>query len=221
MVWGFRPQDWPSTGVLLLQRLHTRKDPRTVFWKRRLHPVELELKDTEDQGDHCVLGTQRPEFQRQGTPHQYPHDLIPMVQCHLTTSTLLGHKRDRTSHLPIFWDSKRPLVNRDTLALPLKEGGFNIPRLETKIQALRVNTIKRLLSGEQAHWKSFTAHFFSISNIRPGKLALAMDYKTDQIDWNIPAFHKELLSAWHKYAPIRPAQIYPSLLLMSLSNLST
>ncbi|CAH3044731.1 unnamed protein product [Pocillopora meandrina] len=141
-----------------------------------------------------------------------------MVQCHLTTSTLLGHKRDRTSHLPIFWDSKRPLVNRDTLALPLKEGGFNIPRLETKIQALRINTIKRLLSGEQAHWKSFTAHFFSISNIRPGKLALAMDYKTDQIDWNIPAFHKELLSAWHKYAPIRPAQIYPSLLLMSLKN---
>ena len=45
-----------------------------------------------------------------------------------------------------FWSNKHPLVNREFLALRLKEGGFNIPRLETKVRAFRLNTIRRLLS---------------------------------------------------------------------------
>lgn len=36
----------------------------------------------------------------------------------------------------IFWCNKHPLVNQEVLALPLKEGGFNIPRLETKSPSL-------------------------------------------------------------------------------------
>ena len=50
-----------------------------------------------------------------------------------------------------FWKNKHPLVNRDILALHLSEGGFNIPRLKTKIQAFRMNTLKRLLTTEDAH----------------------------------------------------------------------
>ena len=41
-----------------------------------------------------------------------------------------------------FWNYKRHCVNKDILALPLKEGGFNIPRLKTKMQALRLNTLR-------------------------------------------------------------------------------
>ena len=50
-----------------------------------------------------------------------------------------------------FWSKKHPLVNQKLMALPLKEGGFNIPRLEIKVQAFRLNTIRRLLSSEDAH----------------------------------------------------------------------
>ena len=58
-----------------------------------------------------------------------------------------------------FSKNKHPLVNRDILALPLREGGFNIPQLETKIQAFRLNSLRRLLTKEDAHWTHFTAYF--------------------------------------------------------------
>ena len=95
-----------------------------------------------------------------------------------------------------FWSGKKPLVNRDILALPLKEGGFNIARLDSKIQALRLNTLRRMLTGEEAHWKHFTAYFLRVSGMSLGKLTLALDYRPRDIDNDIPSFHKELLTAW-------------------------
>ena len=102
-----------------------------------------------------------------------------------------------------FWNNKHPLVNRDILALPLKEGGFNIPRLETRIQAFRLNTLRRLLSDEEAHWKHFTSHFLRISNLHLGKMTLIMDYPLHRINRDIPPFHKELLTAWHRHKILR------------------
>ena len=98
-----------------------------------------------------------------------------------------------------FWNYKHPLVNRNILALPLGEGGFNIPLLQTRIHAFRLTTLKRLLSGEDAHWKHFTAYFLRVANMKLGKMTLVLDYSPQRIDRDIPAFHKELLMAWHKH----------------------
>ena len=100
-----------------------------------------------------------------------------------------------------FWDNKRPLVSRDILSLPLTEGGFNIPRIATKIQALRINTIRRLLEPECAHWKSFTAYFLRLTNMPLGKLTLSLDYTPQHIDARLPLYHRDLLLAWHKHSP--------------------
>ena len=81
------------------------------------------------------------------------------------------------------------------MALPLKEGGFNVARLHIKIHALRLNTLRRLLTGEDANWKYFTAYFLGVSGMRLGKLTLALDFHPRDIDRDIPAFHKELLTA--------------------------
>ena len=94
------------------------------------------------------------------------------------------------------WNGKRPLINRDILALPLAEGGLNIPRLATKIQALRLNTIRRLLSHEQAHWKYLTSHFLRLSHMATGKHTLALEFNVQHIDPSILHFHKDLLTAW-------------------------
>ena len=94
------------------------------------------------------------------------------------------------------WNGKRPLINRDILALPLAEGGLNIPRLPTKIQALRLNKIRRLLSHEQAHWKYLTSHFLRLSHMPTGKHTLALKFNVQHIDPSIPHFHKDLLTAW-------------------------
>ena len=93
-------------------------------------------------------------------------DLIPLVQCHLTTGTLLGHKENWTSHIPTFLRQQMaPGKQRHTWP-PFQRGRFQHPLPWNK--AFCINTIKSLLSGKQAHWKSFTSYFFFISNIRPG-----------------------------------------------------
>ena len=84
-----------------------------------------------------------------------------------------------------FWSGKTPLVNRDILALPLKEGGFNIARLNSKIQELRLNTLRRMLIGKEAHWKHFIAYLLRVSGMSLGKLTLALDYKMRDIDYDI------------------------------------
>lgn len=98
-----------------------------------------------------------------------------------------------------FWSYKRHLVNKDILALPVQHGGFNIPRIKTKIQSLRLNTLRRLLSAEDAHWKHFVTHFFRISHMNLGKLSLVLDFSTRQIGRDVPIFHKELLLAWQEH----------------------
>ena len=101
-----------------------------------------------------------------------------------------------------FWDSKKPLTTRDILALPLSEGGFNVHRIQTKMYALRLNTLRRLISPEPAHWKHFMAHFLRLTNLNLGLHTLTLDYKTQHIDPTIPPYHRELLIAWNKYSPL-------------------
>ena len=80
-----------------------------------------------------------------------------------------------------FWNKKAPLLNRDILALPCSKGGFNIHRIKTKIQALRINTQKRLLEPEITPWKKLTEYCLSVSNTKQGKMCLAQEYTLNQI----------------------------------------
>lgn len=98
-----------------------------------------------------------------------------------------------------FWNYKSHLTTKNILTLLLKEGGFNIPRLGTKILSLRLNTLRRLLSEEKAHWKYFTSYFLRTSNVHLGKMSLTLDYSLQRIDRDIPSFHKELLTTWHRH----------------------
>ena len=129
----------------------------------------------------------------------------------LLTSTLWYHTTNislpvwaindiKTQIYNFLWNNKRPLLTRDLLSLPLSEGGLNIPRIATKIQALRINTVRRLLDAEQAHWKYFTSHFLHLSNMDTGKHTLCLSYTIQQIDRTIPTFHKELRTSWLRHS---------------------
>ena len=98
-----------------------------------------------------------------------------------------------------FWSYKRYLVNKDILAPAVQHGGFNIHKIKTKIQSLRLNTLRRLLSAEDAQWKHFVTRFFRISHMNLGKLSLVLDFSTRPIGRDMPIFHKELLLAWQQY----------------------
>ena len=96
-----------------------------------------------------------------------------------------------------FWSYKRHLVN--ILALPLNSGGFNIPRLQTKIEAFRL-----LPYEDFCQMKTHTGNtLWHISHIRLCKLNLVLGYSPRQIDRDIPTFHKELLFAREKHKHLR------------------
>ena len=55
---------------------------------------------------------------------------------------------------------------------------MNIPLLQTRIYAFRLNTLKRLLSVVDAHWKYFTAYFLRVANTKLGKMTVVLDYSS-------------------------------------------
>jgi len=74
-----------------------------------------------------------------------------------------------------FWNYKHPLVSREILALPLGEGGLNIPLLETRIHAFRLSALKRLLSEGVARSRHFVACFLCVAGMGLGGMALDLD----------------------------------------------
>ena len=68
--------------------------------------------------------------------------------------------------------------------------------------ALHLNTLRRLISPEPAHWKHFMAHFLRLTHLNLGLHTLTLAYKTQDIDPTIPPYHRELLIAWNKYSPL-------------------
>ena len=49
--------------------------------------------------------------------------------------------------------------------------------------------------------KPFTAFFLGVSGTQLGKLTLALNFNPQDINHNLPPFHKKLLSAWLKHKP--------------------
>ena len=75
--------------------------------------------------------------------------------------------------------------------------------------ALRLNTLRRLISPEPAHWKHFMAHFLRLTHLNLGLHTLTLDYKIQDIDPTTPPYHRELLIAWHKYSPLCTRHLDP------------
>ena len=82
-----------------------------------------------------------------------------------------------TAIYDFYWNYKNPLTTHDLITLPLSQGGLNVHRIQTKLFALRLNTLHCLLDPEPAHWKQFTSHFLSLNNLRLGKLNLVLQFQ--------------------------------------------
>ena len=122
-----------------------------------------------------------------------------------------------TAIYDFFWNYKRPLTTCTLIALPLSQGRFNVHRIQTKLYALRLNTLCHLLDPEPAHWKHFTSHFLQLNNLRLGKLTLALQFQSRNIDPTISKFHNKLLTAWIKQQPHR-TRIQPPSTLAAILN---
>ena len=81
------------------------------------------------------------------------------------------------------------------LYLSPKIDGFGVARIKPKMHALRLNTLPRLLNGEDAKWIDFTAHIIGACGMLLERLTLVLYFRLQSIDPNNPVFHKELLTA--------------------------
>ena len=146
------------------------------------------------------LGNTEISALRESPRNQWPANVHPLVYCYNPTPPPLGY----------FWDYRKPLTIRDILASPLSERGFNIHHIHTKIQALWLNTVRRLISPKPAHWKYFTAYFLHLQYLQPSLYTLTVDYKTQDTNPFIPAYHRELLITWNRHRPIRHCILDPA-----------
>ena len=62
-------------------------------------------------------------------------------------------------HKSFIWDNKKPKIKHSTLIADYSEGGYKDIDIETKISALKVTWVKRLLDN---HGKLFQLYYFQV-----------------------------------------------------------
>ena len=65
------------------------------------------------------------------------------------------------AHKSFIWDNKKPKIKHATLIADYSEGGYKDVDIETKIYALKVNWVKRLLDSIFHSWKIIPTILFS------------------------------------------------------------
>lgn len=93
------------------------------------------------------------------------------------------------------WGSTFEPISRQTLYLPFKEGGLNIPNLKLKWYAILLSHIQKLILGHNAIWVHFAKYWIGL-NLRKFNATLADNNFPHCIDF-IPPFYKVCLEAFN------------------------
>ena len=59
------------------------------------------------------------------------------------------------------WDGKPPTIAYNVMIQGIKNGGMNLVDFESKVKALKVSFIKRLLDDNPGKWKKLANHFYN------------------------------------------------------------
>ena len=64
-------------------------------------------------------------------------------------------------HKSFIWDNKQPNIKHSTIIADYSEGGYKDIDIETKVSALKVTCLKRLLDSNFHSWKIISSILFS------------------------------------------------------------
>ena len=64
------------------------------------------------------------------------------------------------------WDGKPPKIAYNVLIQSIKKGGVKLIDFESKVNALKIGYVKRLLDNSLGKWKSAAAYFYKTNNIK-------------------------------------------------------
>ena len=107
-------------------------------------------------------------------------------------------KELKTIFHDFLWDKKHPLVNRDTIALPVTEGGLQMINIENCIKIAQIKLINNLIRGDDETWTILPKFWFSqvcpkINNEM--FITICSDIKDLNLT-KIPTFYREALITW-------------------------
>lgn len=108
---------------------------------------------------------------------------------------LLGqsHKLSK-QHKISSWTTNVTINRSHSIALLLQHGHFNIPRFQTKVEAVQLNTLRRLMSGEDAHCKHFPGYLLRVSRMDCENKRLYLTSRQDKLNVTYRPFTVNYLS---------------------------
>ena len=117
------------------------------------------------------------------------------------SDSILDHLN--TIHKKFIWDNKRAKIKHSTLIASYEQGGLKDIDIFTKIKALQLSWIKRLLDDNFHPWKVIPTYIFTKisplgSNIFYPNFMLDIDVK------NIPDFYQNILNFWTEFSHASP-----------------
>ena len=100
----------------------------------------------------------------------------------------------------VFWGKTMEWVNRDTLHLGLKDGGFNVVNVELKLLALRIKHIVNLFQTS-AKWSHFAVYWIGqyLRDFEPKYASNLIPHSC-----TIPEYYKDVLKLFCKIAKAVP-----------------
>ena len=112
-------------------------------------------------------------------------------------------------HKSFIWDDKKPRIKHSTSIADYSEGGYEDVAIETKISALKVTWIKRLLDSNFHSWKIIPTILFSIIGglkiVFHSNLKLSRQCKL--IVNTFPKFYQELVYLWSDVSENEPLTV--------------
>ena len=109
-------------------------------------------------------------------------------------------------HKSFIWDNKKPKIKHSTSIADYSEGGYKDVDMETKIFALKITWVKRLLDSNFHSWKIIPTILFS--SIGGSKTVFYSNLKLSRqckvIVNTFPKFHQELGHPWSNVSEKEP-----------------
>ena len=95
------------------------------------------------------------------------------------------------------WRGKRPKIKHSTLICNFENGGLKDIDIESKLKALKLSWIKRLLDFNFHPWKTLAGKLLEpVGGTKIFHSNLSMSRECHKVFTSLPTFHKQLIEFW-------------------------
>ncbi len=106
------------------------------------------------------------------------------------------------------WDSGKSKISKRTLTQSIEKGGLKLTDYATKVNALQLSWVKRLVDDSNANWKAFPKHYLQCQDLKVYFNAYQNEIPTRKNSkLSTPLFYVIIHNLWMKYFKTYPSSI--------------